>query len=730
MQHRAPRARGELPTFYYHSHFVEMLDFVERHYAGVLSDAQREFRALFSALSFNAQCLYVRLVNRSGRVFARKSLRYPELGDIPAALRELRTAGFVCVPGEDLICEIAQLLTRAELVKALRSVSIPVRSDCKKAELVQMAIEPAHAQAIYKTLPIENLVVQARFDDVQFFLFLFFGQIQDGLSQFTMRDLGLVRTQRTATTYEPRFSDRSDAEHAYFFARTLARLERDPSIAEQLYAQLHTWPVPEVPMAAQLRDELALKLGRLLGHQPDAALDVFGRGESVQCTERTIRLMLSTGRREQARAFLERCMAAPSCDEEALLAHDIYTRKFRSKRTSLATDRLRAAAIIDIDDAYRGMPERAAVQWYERRGLRAFRAENQFWRTLFGLLFWDLLFDSGASGMNSPFERLPALLSERRFLSVHHDRIVQRLALLDHPNHLRQHLLKVCARHFGRINGVFRWSQRMLDAIHAFIPCAPAQPTRDILLSFCRDYLAAKHGYPDLLLIDGTDVRFVEIKADGDQLRRNQLLRLDQLRKAGFAAEIVRIRWVLDPDQAYVVVDVETTGGKAGNHRVTEIGAVKLVNGCVVDRFHTLLNPERAIPAGITQLTGITNAMVADAPVFAQVADDFRAFTQGAIFVAHNVEFDYGFIMREFERLGQRFRRPKLCTCASMRKLYPGLESYGLAALCSRFNIALETHHRALCDAEAAAGLLALINEKRAAQLEHELQDRQADLLG
>ena len=105
--------------------------------------------------------------------------------------------------------------------------------------------------------------------------------------------------------------------------------------------------------------------------------------------------------------------------------------------------------------------------------------------------------------------------------------------------------------------------------------------------------------------------------------------------------------------------------------------------------------------------------MVDDAPYFSDVADDFEAFLQDSIFVAHNVEFDYGFIAREFARIGRPFRYPKLCTCASMRKLYPGHRSYSLAALCREFDIPLRQHHRALCDAEAAAELLLLVNEKR-----------------
>ena len=95
-------------------------------------------------------------------------------------------------------------------------------------------------------------------------------------------------------------------------------------------------------------------------------------------------------------------------------------------------------------------------------------------------------------------------------------------------------------------------------------------------------------------------------------------------------------------------------------------------------------------------------------------SDEFASFLDGAIFVAHNVEFDYRFVGQEFRRLGRPFRMPKLCTCAAMRKLYPGHSSYSLAALSAAYDIPLRQHHRALCDAEAAAQLLLMINEKRA----------------
>jgi DNA polymerase III subunit epsilon len=135
------------------------------------------------------------------------------------------------------------------------------------------------------------------------------------------------------------------------------------------------------------------------------------------------------------------------------------------------------------------------------------------------------------------------------------------------------------------------------------------------------------------------------------------------------------------------------------------------------------VDPQRTIPARITQITNITNEMVRDAPVFSEIAESFMRFMGDGIFVAHNVNFDYGFISHEYERLERRFRFPKLCTVAGMRRHYPRHKSYGLGKLCELYGIELETHHRALCDARATSHLLTLINQKREAALASALED-------
>jgi DNA polymerase-3 subunit epsilon len=156
----------------------------------------------------------------------------------------------------------------------------------------------------------------------------------------------------------------------------------------------------------------------------------------------------------------------------------------------------------------------------------------------------------------------------------------------------------------------------------------------------------------------------------------------------------------------FTVVDVETTGGAAGRHRIIEIAIVKFNGAEIVDRFHSLVNPEKDIPPFISSLTGIDNAMVADAPKFHEIASAVSEFTADCVFVAHNANFDYSFVKREFELLGISFARVKLCTVRLARKILPGLPSYGLGSLCRQLGFENAARHRAHGDAEVTTRLL------------------------
>ncbi|MGN7514559.1 MAG: exonuclease domain-containing protein [Allomuricauda sp.] len=151
----------------------------------------------------------------------------------------------------------------------------------------------------------------------------------------------------------------------------------------------------------------------------------------------------------------------------------------------------------------------------------------------------------------------------------------------------------------------------------------------------------------------------------------------------------------------YTIIDIETTGNGIKGNKITEISIFKYDDGQIVDEFTSLVNPESPIPYFITGLTGIDDQMVQNAPTFQEVAQNILHITEGCIFVAHSVNFDYGVIKEEFRQIGIDFTRKKLCTVRLSRKLIPGLRSYSLGKLCSAVDIPLVDRHRARGDAHA-----------------------------
>jgi len=161
----------------------------------------------------------------------------------------------------------------------------------------------------------------------------------------------------------------------------------------------------------------------------------------------------------------------------------------------------------------------------------------------------------------------------------------------------------------------------------------------------------------------------------------------------------------------FAIVDIETCGSKFAFQKGRIIDICILVHDgiSVIDKFSTLINPECYITGFYTNISGITNDMVKDAPKFYEVAKDILAFTEGKIFVAHNSNFDYNFIKDEFSSLGFKFRRDTLCTVKLSRKLMPGKASYSLGNLCESIGITIHNRHRAEGDAIATAQLLDIL---------------------
>ncbi|MEN1984928.1 PolC-type DNA polymerase III [Paenibacillus hubeiensis] len=181
----------------------------------------------------------------------------------------------------------------------------------------------------------------------------------------------------------------------------------------------------------------------------------------------------------------------------------------------------------------------------------------------------------------------------------------------------------------------------------------------------------------------------------------------------------------------YVVFDIETTGLSVTQNKIIEIAAVKMQDGKEIDRYASFVNPHERIPYNIQQLTNITDEMVKDAPELEPVIRDFAAFVGDGVLVAHNARFDMGFIQASLKSLGMpELPNPVLDTLELARLLYPTMKNHRLNTLADKYKVALESHHRAIDDTVALAGILnGLLND--AAQMKGlTMLDRLNDYVG
>lgn len=670
-----------LKPFYYLDHFHEVIRFVEKNYGDILVEEERNYLVDFRSLSQEAQALLVRMANRKGACFRIEKMSYTEIKNPVEAVHLLKSKCFLSAVSSGQFKELLESLTKLEISSLLKEAGFRIHggSQLKKSDLISRVVESGSFEEICAAEFCEGFVVLERLEILEFIRFLFFGKTQDNFTAFALRDLGIVKTRKNSDQIGPRFRCREVAYASFFLSRVRTEIaEGSPAGLLAMVSQAAQWPSGPSDEIRQRHSRCLYHLGKRLEREGEVenAESIYRLSAEHPCRERLVRLLYRKGEVTEVKSLLNEILESPSNDEELLFGQDFYARKFGEERVSSLTQMLRESEQIQADESMRDSAERAAISHYEKQGWEAFWVENHFWSALFGIVFWDELQSGASSQVASEFDHRPVQLLDGSFYRKNSEAIEAKLRDLERGD-MVQVIDRIFENFYGVANGVFRWRKSDCELFHCFLARASLEATANQLRVIAQSSQPPT-GFPDLLLLNDEVVRFVEIKGEGDQLQRHQLAQICSLRRSGFDVSVARVHWAVDPEQEYVVVDVETTGARAMAHRVTEIGAVKVVNGKVTETFQTLIHPDRPIPEKITRITGISDAMVKDAPRFQEIAAEFRAFLGDAVFVAHNAKFDYGFLKAEFTRLGESLRCPTLCTVVAMRKYYPGLESYSL----------------------------------------------------
>ncbi|MBB1452057.1 VRR-NUC domain-containing protein [Pseudoalteromonas sp. SG43-1] len=711
--------KKELPAKYYLAHFRELIEFVTSKCMHLLEPKHSEFISKINQLDEQSQCMLARVYSRKPYLVQAQSLNYEEITSPHQAIYTLKKAGILFEPNEQHYSQLLAHLTKPSLVELLSNYSeqISFKKSAAKGALVDIAREffkacPKELAPLYSQYVINN-----RSDYYEYFEFLFAGKLSSGdvnhQNRFVMRDLGLTATREGHSESLSRFETLDEAQSNYLLNRY--RLAFKNITDESDYVVLASQVLVQAAhgaIAVVLKNKLLVRLYRQLKTvDSELAFSLLeGCVDDSEAQEIQIREQYRLGNKEWVKARLEAIIENPLTDDLLYFADDFLMRKFNKKtRSRLSAMLADTQCVLEIDELYRGEVEQGVNDYYTREGMAVFNTENTLWQSLFGLVFWHELFVESPYPPCNEFDIYPQVLRLGNFYEAQQTQINERLAQCQTSQALLNLVCKNAAQYFDQPNGLFRWRSNLLEPLEALILNSPLEALIAHLTAMSKHYLQLKDGYPDLMVINNGQVHFEEVKAPGDKLRRNQLTTIDNLKNVGFTVHIAAVKWFVDPNRVYSVVDIETTGGLKGGNRITEIGIVKVQHGKVIDTWTTLINPQRHIPGFITSLTGISDSMVYNAPVFADIAKPLLDKLSGSIFVAHNVNFDYGFIKKECEVAGHFFKMPKMCTVVESRKAFKGLKSYSLGNLSAHFNLNLTSHHRALADATATAELLLLI---------------------
>ena len=718
--------KKELPAKYYLAHFKELIEFVTSKCMHLLEPKHSEFISKINQLDEQSQCMLARVYSRKPYLVQAQSLNYEEITSPHQAIYTLKKAGILFEPNEQHYQKLLAHLTKPSLVELLSNYpeQISFKKSAAKGALVDIARE------FFKACPQElaplnsQYVINNRSDYYEYFEFLFAGKLSSGdvnhQNRFVMRDLGLTATREGHSESLSRFETLDEAQSNYLLNRYRLAFKNitDKSdyvaLASQVLVQ-----AAHGAIAVALKNKLLVRLYRQLkGVDSELAFSLLeGCVDDSEAQEIQIREQYRLGNKEWVKARLEAIIENPLTDDLLYFADDFLMRKFNKKtRSRLSAMLADTQCVLEIDELYRGEVEQGVNDYYTRQGMAVFNTENTLWQSLFGLVFWHELFIESPYPPCNEFDIYPQVLRLGNFYEAQQTQINERLAQCQTSQALLNLVCKNAAQYFDHPNGLFRWRSNLLEPLEALILNSPIKALIAHLTAMSKHYLQLKDGYPDLMVINNGQVHFEEVKAPGDKLRRNQLTTIDNLKNVGFTVHIAAVKWFVDPNRIYSVVDIETTGGLKGGNRITEIGVVKVQHGKVIDTWTSLVNPERHIPGFITSLTGISYSMVYNAPVFAEIAKPLLDKLAGSIFVAHNVNFDYGFIKKECEMAGHFFKMPKMCTVVESRKAFKGLKSYSLGNLSAHFNLNLTSHHRALADATATAELLLLIQQSQSSE--------------
>ena len=545
----------DLPESYYLDNVITLFDHVETLYADILEQEQLDFLYSFAALSGDAQKLYIRLLNRSHHLFRLSKLDYPEIGSISDAITLLNSSGFLQVDPEIGRAELVALFSKAELL-ALH----PQRPEFRKMQrsALDIALLDEDEDILFSRLEKSDCLLQVmQKDSYTLCQMLFFGNLNQSMTDFVLRDLGLyqyenysIDTQNRPYTSTPEIQQHwllhqidtlfqlADSTDQQTLQACFDAVAQDTSPASPLYRK-----------AERIKYEVARQIERL--GDLSLALALYRQCNLPPSRERIARILHKQGDVKAALNLCESIIDTPYGEEESQFAYAFGKRLVEKNNISdhafnPESKTIHEPDILDLELPKQDSVEAAVVEHFltQNPHNQCFYLENALFNGVLGLLIWDAIFAPIAGAFYNPFQHRPADYYAHDFKQKRADEFERIWSSINSNTDIRLRVTERWPQKFGRMNPLVNWQALSPDIIELALQRIGFTHWMKIFERILLDLRSNRAGFPDLVLFpaDG-GYQLVEVKGPGDSLQKNQQRWMKYFAEHGIPHSVARVRW-------------------------------------------------------------------------------------------------------------------------------------------------------------------------------------------
>ena len=547
-----------LSPHYYRDNFLRLCDTVEAQYGDIFTEAEQQALQGFRALPFAGQCLYVRLISRTGPWFRESKLKYPEIASLQGALEELVQQGVLAVAAELTLDELAKLYTRAEL-QTIFARHLPAGTPTNKNALLQairlLSKSDKELFAAISALDGGRVVAPLGRDLVEKLQLLFLGNRPQSLTDFVLQDLGVARyfpypldrqhrlfSCRAAVEEYLALAALSDSHYELLEQGEMASLA---ALAQQVLAQSPQFSSSE-DRWPKLCNRLARDLERL--HAWDLALQLYAASGRHPARERQARIFEQLGQWSQADALCEEIRANPWCEAEQEAASRIQPRVKRKLGIKPAARKNDSFAELHLSLCSGSGPvEQQTARYLQDQWHSVHYVENSLMSSLFGLAFWEQIFTVIPGAFNNPFQAAPTDMYDPAFRHRRLSQIEGRLQQLRTVD-LATELHKAYDRYRHYQSRWVNWKHIPAELVHTAASIIPAAHLLAIWERMLFDPGQNRRGFPDLIALGAArgDYCMIEVKGPGDALQDSQKQWLRFFQRLDIPAAVAWVNWKND----------------------------------------------------------------------------------------------------------------------------------------------------------------------------------------